>query len=195
MRTRPPAEASRRDEDGAAGEGVTEGQQSRTSVQPSCCDDEQGVGIGTGAPLGAEPAGDFAEDHAGPQGTLAVVVGGGDIAAGDEDKEIAAAFTDAAGELLAALGGGADGEQPVEPAVEVGTVLDQGGVLQPWAPLADGGGAAQELLEARCETGVSGVDGVLGIAQQMGKAKLAFVAMPGLCRITVGNPDIGLGLA
>src|SRR2546427_5092936 len=45
MRTRPPAEASRRDEDGAAGEGVTEGQQSRTSVQPSCCDDGQGVGI------------------------------------------------------------------------------------------------------------------------------------------------------
>src|SRR6266478_1696078 len=71
-----------------------------------------------GAPLGAEPAGNFAEDHAGPQGTLAVVVGGGDIAAGNEDKEIAAAFADAAGELLTGLSGGGDGEQPVEPAVE-----------------------------------------------------------------------------
>src|SRR5712692_11787846 len=148
-----------------------------------------------GAPLGAEPAGDFAEDHAGPQGTLAVVVGGGDIAAGDEDKEIAAAFTDAAGELLAALGGGADSEQPVEPAIEVGTVLDQGGVLQLWAPLADGGGAAQELLEARSKAGVAGVDGVLGIAQQMGQAQLALLSVPGLCGITVGNPHIGLGLA
>src|SRR6266581_3428508 len=118
MRTRPPAEASRRDEDGAAGEGVTEGQQSRTSVQPSCCDDGQGVGISAGAPLGAEPAGDFPEDHAGPQGTLALVVGGRDIAAGDEDKEIAAAFADATGELAAGLGGGVDGEQPVELAVE-----------------------------------------------------------------------------
>src|SRR5437660_1171955 len=126
MRTRPPAEASRRDEDGAAGEGVTEGQQSRTSVQPSCCDDGQGVGIGTGAPLGTEPAGDFAEDHAGPQGTLAVVVGGGHVAAGDEDKEITAAFADTAGELLAGLGGGADGEQAGEPAGEVGAVLDPG---------------------------------------------------------------------
>src|SRR5712692_8212749 len=67
-----------------------------------------------GAPLGAEPAGDLAEDHAGPQGTLAVVVGGGDITAGDEDKEIAAAFADAAGELAAGLDGGAGGEQAVE---------------------------------------------------------------------------------
>src|SRR6266481_3479833 len=183
MRTRPPAEASRRDEDGAAGEGVTEGQQSRTSVQPSCCDDEQGVGIGTGAPLGAEPAGDFPEDHAGPQGTLAIVVGGGNVAASDEDEEVAAAFADGAGELAAGLGGGADGEQPVEPAVEVGTILGEGGVLQFRAPLADGGGATQELLEAQCETGVAGIDGVLGVAQQVGQTKLALVAMPGLRRI------------
>ena len=68
--------------------------------------------------MGAEAAGDFAEDHAGPQGTLAFVVGGGHIAAGDEDKEITAAFADTAGELLAGLGGGADGEQPVKPAVK-----------------------------------------------------------------------------
>ena len=153
------------------------------------------VGIGTGAPFGTEPAGDFAEDHAGPQGTLAVVVGGGNIAAGDEDKEIAAAFADAAGELAAGLGGGVDGEQPVEPAVEVGAVLGEGGVLQLRAPLADGDGAAQQLLKARRETGIAGIDGVLGIAQQMGKAQLAFVSMLGLRRIAVGNPDIGLGFA
>src|SRR5438132_630475 len=140
MRTRPPAEASRREEEGAADDAVKEGQQSRTSVQPSCCDDGQGVGIGTGAPLGAEPAGDFAEDHAGPQGTLALVVGGRDIAAGDEDKEIAAAFADATGELAAGLGGGVDGEQPVELAVEVGAVLGEGGVLQFGAALADARG-------------------------------------------------------
>src|SRR6202040_322447 len=50
--------------------------------------------MGAGAPLGAEAAGDFAEDHAGPQGTLTFVVGGGHIAASDEDKEITAAFAD-----------------------------------------------------------------------------------------------------
>jgi hypothetical protein len=78
--------------------------------------------------LGAEPAGDFPEDHAGPQSTLAIVVGGGNVAASDEDEEVAAAFADGAGELAAGLDGGADGEQPVEPAVEVGTVLGEGGV-------------------------------------------------------------------
>src|SRR5437899_3085831 len=165
------------------------------AVEPPCGDDGQSVGIGTGAPCGAEPAGDLAENHAGPQGTLAIVVGGGNIAAGDEDEEVAAALADTAGELSAGLGGGADGEQPVEPAVEVGAVLDEGGVLQLRAPLADGDGAAQELMEARCETGVAGIDGVLGIAQQVGKTKLAFVPMPGLCGITVGNPHIGFGLA
>jgi hypothetical protein len=50
-------------------------------------------------------------------------------------------------------------------------------------------------LKAWRETGVAGIDGVLGIAQQMGQAKLALVSMPGLRRIAVGNPDIGLGLA
>src|ERR1700687_3919050 len=129
-----------------------------------------------GAPLGAEPAGDFAEDHARPQGTLAVIVGGGDIAAGDEDKEIAAAFADAADELLAGLGGGADGEQPVEPAVEIGTVLGEGGVSEIGTAATDADGALQQLVKARSEAGISGVDGVLGIAQQMGKAKLAFVS-------------------
>src|SRR5713226_1033671 len=106
---------------------------------------------------GAEPAGDLAENHAGPQGTLAFVVGGGDIAAGGEDKEIAAAFADTAGELAAGLGGGADGGQPIELAVEVGAVLGEGGVLQLWAALTDSDGPAQERLKARRETGVAGI--------------------------------------
>ena len=66
-------------------------------MQPACGDDGESVGVGPGAPLGAEPAGDFAEDHAGPQGSLAFVVGGRDIAVGDEDKEIAAAFANTNG--------------------------------------------------------------------------------------------------
>ena len=87
-------------------------------MQPACGNDGQGVGVGAGAPLGAEAAGNFAENHTGPQGTLAIVVGRGNIAASDKDEEVAAAFADAAGELLAGLGGRADGEQPIELAVE-----------------------------------------------------------------------------
>ena len=97
--------------------------ESGTAVQPACGDDGESVGVGPGTPLRAEPAGDFAEDHTGPQGPLAFVVGGGDIAAGDENKEIAAAFADTACELVAGLCSGVDGEQPVEPAVKVGAVL------------------------------------------------------------------------
>ena len=110
----------------------------------------------------------------------------------DEDKEIAAAFADTAGELSAGRGGGADGEQPVKPAVEVGTVLGEGSVLEIGAAAADGNGALQQLVKARSEASVSGVGGVLGVAQQMGEAQLALVSMSGLCRIAVGNPDIGL---
>src|SRR6266436_1220164 len=125
MRRGRPAEASRGNEDGAVGEGVTEGLEGGMAVEPPCGDDGQSVGIGTGAPLGAEPTGDLAEDHAGPQGTLAIVVGGGNVAARDEDEEVAAALADGAGELAAGIGGGADGEQPVEPAVEVSTILSR----------------------------------------------------------------------
>src|ERR1700757_1348059 len=59
----------------------------------------------------------------------------------------------------------------------------------------NGNGALQQLVKARSEAGVSGVDGVLGVAQQVGEAQLALVSMPGLSGIAVGNPDIGLGLA
>src|ERR1700739_2478913 len=99
------------------------------------------------------------------------------------------------GGWLAGFGGGADGEQPVKSAVEVGTVLDQGGVLEIGTAATNGNGALQQLVKARSEAGVSGVDGVLGVAQQVGEAQLALVSMPGLSGIPVGNPDIGLGLA
>jgi len=64
------------------------------------------------------------------------------------------------------------GEQPVE----VSTVLGEGGILEFSAPLTDGHGALQQLVKAGCETGVAGIDGALGLAQQMGKTKLAFLS-------------------
>jgi hypothetical protein len=67
------------------------------AVQSARGNDGCGIGIGMGAPLGTEPAGDFPENHTRPQGTFAVVVGGGNIAAGDEDEEVATALADGAG--------------------------------------------------------------------------------------------------
>jgi len=54
--------------------------------------------------------------------------------------------------------------------------------------------ARRRSFEARCETGVAGIDGRMGRRAQVGKTKLAFVSMPGLCGVTVGNPQ-RLGLA
>src|SRR5260370_42232889 len=108
MRRGRPAEASRGNEDGAVGEGVTEGLEGGMAVEPPCGDDGQSVGIGTGAPLGAEPTGDLAEDHAGPQGTLAIVVGGGDGGGRGGDEEVAAALAAGAGELGGRIGGGGE---------------------------------------------------------------------------------------
>ena len=71
---------------------------------------------------------------------------------------------------MVGLGGGADGEQPVKPAVKVGTVLDQGGVLEIGTAATNGNGALKQLVKTRSEAGVSAVDGVLGVAQQVGEA-------------------------
>src|SRR5260370_4293465 len=136
MRRGRPAEAVGGNEDGAVGEGVTEGLEGGMAVEPPCGDDGQSVGIGTGAPLGAEPTGDLAEDHAGPQGTLAIVVGGGNVAARDEDEEVAAALADGAGGLAAGIGGGGGGEQPGEPPRPGGAATGPGGTPPLPTPLA-----------------------------------------------------------
>ena len=69
------------------------------ALAPASGDDGGGGGIGMGTPLGAEAAGDLAKDDTGPQRPLAVVVGGGDVAAGDEEEQIATAFAEGRGAL------------------------------------------------------------------------------------------------
>jgi hypothetical protein len=73
-------------------------------------------------------------------------------------------FADTAGELSAGRGGGADREQAVASAVEVGLVLGEGSIPEIGAAVPDANGALQQLVEARGEAGVSAVAGILGVA-------------------------------
>ena len=88
-------------------------------------------------------AGDFAKDDAGPQRPFAPVVGVGNVASSDEDKEIAAAFGDAAGEFAAGGNRRGDSQQAVEATVEIGAILSQGRVLQIGAALTNSCSGAQ----------------------------------------------------
>ena len=58
-------------------------------------DDGAEGGVGFGAPLAAEPIGDFAEDHAGTQVPLGHIIGVGHAAVGDEHEQMAAVGGDA----------------------------------------------------------------------------------------------------
>src|SRR3712207_3081470 len=90
-------------------------------------EDRSDIGVEVGAPSGSEAVGDLAEDDAGPQGLLGAVVGGRDVAVGDEDEQVLAVFLDDAQELLTGLGVRNDLEQRVELGLEAGVIDYQGG--------------------------------------------------------------------
>src|SRR5712692_6753320 len=63
-------------------------------------------------------------------------------------------------------------------------------------PACDFAGAAEKLAQARRECGVAGIDGILGIADEMGEADLMVLLGPiHLGGEPVGNPKIGSVLA
>ncbi|MDB5393513.1 MAG: hypothetical protein JWM91_1019 [Rhodospirillales bacterium] len=143
--------------------------------------------------MGAEATGYLSEDDGRPESALAAVVGVGNVASGDEDEQIVATFADGAGELLAGFGVGGLAKQLGETAVEIGAVPCKGTILEVASPSTDGDGAQQQALEVGGETGIAFIDGVLGVAQQMGEADLALGAMAVLAAIAVGAPDLGRG--
>jgi len=77
-------------------------------------DDGSDVGVEVCAPSGSQAIGDFSKDDAWPRGLLGAVVGGRDVAIGDENKQVLAEALDDALELVPWLGGGHDFEQHIE---------------------------------------------------------------------------------
>src|SRR5882757_6213848 len=145
--------------------------------------------------MGSEAACHFSEDDGGAERSLAAIIGIGHVASGDESEQVVAVASHGAEELAGGLVFRRFGEETVEPAVEIGAILLEGGVLEGLSPSADGDGALQEGLEAWCEDGIAVIDGVLGVTQEMGEADLPLQPMAVLGRIAVGYPDLWHGAA
>ena len=159
-------------------------------------DDGSDVGVEVCAPSGSKTIGDFSKDDARSQGLLGAVVGGRDVAIGDEDKQVLAEALDDPLELLPWLSGGHDFEQRIEAGLETCVVGGQGRVSQGLATPANPNGALQQAFYAGRESDVARVDGVLNVAQQMGETGLMVRPRPShLGAETIGDPELGTDVA
>jgi hypothetical protein len=146
--------------DGSA-ERVFDGLIGCDAVEAGGSDDESGEGVNVGAPEGPEAVGDLAEDDAGPERAFGAVVGGWDLAVGDEGKELAAPSLGLPPERSTGRGGHRHGDEAVEPSLGRGAVLRERGVLEVCSPTPDRDSPAEAAAECRGEGGLAGVDRVL----------------------------------
>lgn len=156
------------------------------AVEAPGADDGSGQGMDVGAPERAEAVGDLAEDDAGPECAFGTVVRGRSVAIGHEGEELAAPSFGLTVEFGTGLGDCRHGEQAIEPTVGGGAIVGERGVLQRLSPSSDRDGPTQEAAERWRELGFTGVDGVLDVAQDMGKADLV-----GLGAVLLGGPSVG----
>ena len=121
------------------------------------------------------------EDEAGTQRSLGTVVGRRDGAVGEEDEHVSPASLDHLLQLAAGAVGRRGAEQDIELGVELVAIDAQGGVGKRRVPAADRAGLLQQRAQAGREGGVAGVDGILGVADQMGEADLVVGPAQPIC--------------
>ena len=155
------------------------------SVEAARADDGSGQGMDFGAPERAESIGHFAEDDAGPERAFGAVVGWRHVPVGDEGEELAAPSLGLAVEFGTGRRDRRHGEQTIEPTIGGGTILGECRVFQRCSPPTDSNGPAQQAAERRRELRLTGIDGVLDIAQDMGEADLM-----GLGTVLLGRPSV-----
>ena len=144
-----------------------------------------------GGPFGPEAVRHFSKDDAGAQRLLGAVIGGRYGAIGEEDEQKSPAALDGVLELFASGMGWRDAEQRIEAGVELVAVGAQRGVGERGAPSADRASPLQELTQAGREGCIAGVNGVLGVANEMGEADLVVGFGPTQLRaVAVGDPEV-----
>jgi len=97
---------------------MADGGEGAPAVELAGCHNRADVRIDFGAPDGPEAIGDFSEDDRRPQGPFGDIVGGRNIAVGNEYEQLVAAVRDCPFEFEASLAVGRGGQQSIEPAVE-----------------------------------------------------------------------------
>src|SRR5262249_19263528 len=83
-------------------------------------------------------------------------------------------------------------EQAVELALKFARVCRHGGIREMRSAATDLARLLQELLERRAEHGIAGINCVLRITDQMGKADLVLFGVIALRGETIGDPHLGL---
>ena len=125
-------------------EGEADGFEEADSSSSCGFDDGADIGVEVGAPFGAKAVGDLAEDDGGAERLFGAVVGGRDVAVGDEDEQVLAEAFDDALEFQAGLGDGDDLEQAIEHGLETAVIGDQRRIGEVVAAAADADGALEE---------------------------------------------------
>src|SRR4051812_25029742 len=172
--------ASRSGGESAAEEGETDGIEGGDGSAAGSLKYRADVGIELGAPLGAEAVGHpgsspgqaLSVGHARAQALLGAVVGGRHGPVGEEHEQVLPAGLDRALQLLAERMGRHTPQQVVKPGLELAGVAAQRRVGQIRTACPHATGALEKLLQAGSEGGVAGLDRMLCVADQMGKADL-----------------------
>ncbi|CCG42838.1 hypothetical protein PHAMO_490001 [Magnetospirillum molischianum DSM 120] len=178
------------DNEGAVDE-VTNGLKGSLALEARRAGDRPVSGMDLGTPVGAESIGDLAEDDGGPNLALGNIVGGRDLAIGEEDEELRSPRLDLALEDFPGRMSGGDGEQGVEAALCLGGISDQRRVLELCSSFADTDCPTEMITNFRGEDGVAAIDGVLDVAQDMGETDLMGQGEILLSGVAVGHPDPG----
>src|SRR5882672_292779 len=167
-----PQAASSGDRQGPLVEGQADGLKDGDAASSGGLEDGPDVGVELGAPLRAEAIGDLAVDDAGAERLFRAVVGRRQHPVGDKDEQVLPELLDHPAQFPALQVGRLDLEQPVELRFQLCGIDGEGGRREAVAAAADGDGLLQQQLDAGRKANVASLDGVLHIAQQMGKAGL-----------------------
>ena len=152
-------------------------------------DDGADGGEQIGAPVGAEPTGDFAIGRGGAEFAFAAVVVGSQFGMIEKGEQVISHFGVSLSQSPGVVVGGRQRHDGVELVIETASVLAPRALGQIAVAAGEHHGAQQQRLHARREHRVTRVDGILTIAQLVRQAALPLLGMSLLRAVEIGDPQ------